>query len=482
MCVPRNHVVTEPSDSRAISRAPRQPWSRGAKIAMLVWTLVAVALLSGFGWVLMRIESASVTPTLTQADEAGPPTPVAVGATRPPAAARSLTFSFAPHGAVFTPSPADPAAAPTVQILTVPEFSGYSAIWGATGRDHRGHVWLGVSTRGQGFAHLVEYIPVRNELDDHGSVGEQLKRLDLYHDDMGQIKIHSRIEQARDGYLYFASMDEEGERSDGTRNPTWGSHLWRVATDAPQKWQRLAAVPEGLIAVSCGGRMVYALGYHDHVLYQYDTETGGLRSVTVGSVGGHISRNFIADHRDHAFVPRVQRDEAGDGDALRVMLVEFDVALNEIAATPLEAYGNEQSHGIVAFQALADRSILFTTHEGMLYRIEPPADGDAPARIDRFGYFHPDGSRYIASMFTYDGTRYVMGVCQNKANFQWVCYDLAERSATVTELPIDYPDGRTLSKHLLYGSITRDRDGGFFLVGTDQSLDRPVALRLVAPQ
>ncbi len=48
-------------------------------------------------------------------------------------------------GSRFLPLPANPFQAPTVRELTVPPFEGANAIWGATGRDSSGGIWIGVS-------------------------------------------------------------------------------------------------------------------------------------------------------------------------------------------------------------------------------------------------------------------------------------------------------------------------------------------------
>jgi hypothetical protein len=464
-----------------IIRTSPPRWTRGEKRALAAWATFALLLVSGLIFLAVRVVTSishAAHPPSAQHNNAAraPSTPAAAVATLPP------DFRFAPNGVAFTPLPADPAAAPRVVPLTVPEFEGYSAIWGATGRDHRGHVWLGVSTRGQGGAHLIEFDPATQTLTDRGNVHDQLHRLGLKKPGLSQIKIHSRIEQAPDGYLYFTSMDEQGEKEDGSANPTWGSHLWRVAPGAPTPWEHLAAMPQGMIALACGGRMVYTLGYHGHVVHQYDTQTGATRSIEVGSVGGHISRNFAVDRRDHVYVPRLRRGAAG---AVSTQLVELDPLLAEVAATPLEHYIDgppAQSHGIIGVQPMTDGSIVFITNFGMLYRITPPVGaGDSRAAVAQLGFLHPEGARYIASLFTYDGKSHVMGVCQRGQIFEWVCHDLSRKQSTTSPLVLSYPDQRKVFKHLLYGSITRDSTGAFFVVGTDQNIDRPVVLRLTPP-
>ncbi len=120
-----------------------------------------------------------------------------------------------------------------------------------------------------------------------------------------QAEVPLKIIEGPDGYLYFASMDEDGENPDGSQLPTWGGHLWRMNLRT-HRWEHLLATKEALIAAGGAGRYVYALGYFGHVLYQYDTETNRTARVEVGSVDGHISRNFLVDRRGHVFVPRLR--------------------------------------------------------------------------------------------------------------------------------------------------------------------------------
>lgn len=479
----------ETSGRHRSSRSQRS----GIESAILaLWVLVILLLLAGMAYMVIRIATSEDSPDAVKNTalkkknvDANPapsepvPPPLSAGG---PAIS---DFNFVPHGVSFSSSPSDPASPPIVQILTVPTFTGHSAGWGATGNDHRGHVWLGVSTRLKGDAHLIEFNPVSQKLTDHGSVRDQLARLGLWKEGMSQNKIHSRIEQGPDGYLYLTSMDDREEAAAGTVKPSRGSHLWRVSPMTGGTWEHLATVRESLIAVSCGGKMVYALGFPGHVVHQYDTQSGAMRSVTVGTVQGHVSRNFYADARNHVFVPRVAWSD-GSKKSISTSLVEFDANLKEIASTPLAHYATgdaANSHGIVGLTPLDGGSAVIITHGGMLHRIDPPADAtsNAPATVTSLGFLHPQGSRYIASLFSYDGKSHIMGVSQQGEGFEWITFNLQSRTAQKRPLMIAYPDRRSVVKHLLYGSITRDRTGAFFVVGTDQHLDRPVVLRLIPP-
>ena len=362
-------------------------------------------------------------------------------------------------GSLFLPSPQDPFRSPRVRELAVPPFADATAVWGATGRDARGHIWFGVSASSDGgSARLFEYAPDSDTWTDRGAVLEKLAGLGRKRAGEGQIKIHSKIVPAADGWLYFASTDEEGEAYDGSRPPRWGGHLWRVH---PQRknWEHLAAVEHGLVAVSGAGRFVYALGYFGHVLYQYDTAGGAIRRVDVGSVGGHVSRNFLTDVRGHAYVPRVVRPAYGSPE---VFLVEFDTGLREVGATPLHRYVGrgrlEENHGIVGVAYLPDGRLAFSTALGYVYLIEPGAAG--AAKVREADWLHPAGSTYAPSLFSMNDGELVAGVAYRGPRFEWVVTDLRTRASRAFPL-----DTLGLEGVLLYGSISRDNAGRLYEVG-----------------
>lgn len=360
----------------------------------------------------------------------------------------------------------------TFRQLELPLFPGANSIWGATGRDDRGHIWIGVSVQGEAAARLIEYIPAKNMFVDHGDPLTALKSAGLYREGETQRKIHSKIIQADDGYLYFSSMDEEGESGDGSRLPTWGSHLWRY-DPKERRWEHVFKAPEGLVAVSGVGRWIYALGYWDHVLYQYDTHTGEVASVRVGSAGGHVSRNFVVDVYGNAYVPRAE----WVGESLFASLVQFNTALQEVASTPLTQYAGTgkpaRHHGITGLSYLADNSIVIVTGHGYAYRIVPSERNQAV--IEELGWFHPEGRSYTATLFPLDGKTKLLGVGQSKrrgSGHALVEYDIAQRSSRVIEL--DIPD---LEYLLLYGSNTRDDSGKLYVVGR-HSWDKPLVWQL----
>jgi hypothetical protein len=388
-------------------------------------------------------------------------------------------------GSLFSAAPKNPLSPPRVRELALPAIANGTSVWGATGRDLRGHVWVGVSAQSAGMsAHLFEYQPDQDAWYDRGAVVDQLQAAGLRREGEGQVKIHSKIVQALDGWLYFASTDEEGESGDGRVLPRWGGHLWRYHP-VDQIWQHLMATPEGLVAVSGVGRYVYALGYFGHVLYQYDSQTGATRQVEVGSVGGHVSRNFLAAVNGHAFVPRVTNNTSADpsrtdhNSAVSVELVEYDQAMQPIGATRLEHYLNERSldsnHGIVGLAYLPDGRMLFTTHIGHLYLIAPRDRG--PALITPLGWMHPDGAAYAPSLFFLGGSGWLGGVVQRQKGFDWVVTSLGAGGSAAFQL-----DTGGLRNVLLYGSVTRDNAGRAYLAGWAEKGggggQRPLVLQL----
>jgi hypothetical protein len=377
-------------------------------------------------------------------------------------------------GSFYAPVPTPLDAAPPTRELTLPPFRNATAIWGSTGRDLQGRIWIGVSADGSGrSAHLIQYDPEADVLKDRGSVVEELKAAGVHRQGEGQIKIHTRLITAEDGWLYFASTDEDGEDDNGTVLPRWGGHFWRVDPDAGT-WQHLWTAPEGLVAAAGVGRYVYVLGYWNHVLFQHDTATGTVKRVVVGSVGGHVSRNLLVDANGHAYVPRV----TGQGKNVSAALVEYDTDLKEVAATPIEQYTGpgviSENHGITGLTYLADGRLAFTTHRGGLYLIEPQANG--PAKLTAVGWFHPQGPTYSPSLYCLDGRRYLAGVTQKGRRFDWVVYDLQTKKSTAQQL-----DTKGLKGVLLYGSTARDNAGRFYVGGwttVSGDVQRPLLLQV----
>jgi hypothetical protein len=419
-------------------------------------------------------DAASPPPSVETANAPSPAPPVnrAAQKLRPDTPAELMN-------AYFTPLPKHPSDPPRVVDVPVPRFPGSDAVWGGTGRDVQGRVWFGacVAAAEEASARVFCYDTQTGEMADAGDVVSALRTHGLLRAGESQMKIHSKIIQAGDGHLYFASMDERGEAPDGSRPPTWGGHLWRLRLP-DRTWDHLHATPEALIAVAGMGRFLYALGYFGHVVVQFDTETGALKTTTVGSVDGHVSRNLLADLRGHAYVPRVRRNS--ETKQIEATLVELDADLNEVAQTPLEGYCDAQpaeSHGITGVQPMADGSIVFLTHRGRLFHVVPHESG--PAEVKDLGWMHPLGEMPIESLFTYDGRTWVMAAVRLPAgNYEWVSFDLKSTASTARTLdvPVRYAGASGL---LLYGSTTRDVEGAFYLVGA--SGHGPLVWRLMPP-
>ena len=377
-------------------------------------------------------------------------------------------------GSRFLPLPAKPFQTPSVRELKPPAFPGANAVWGATGRDPLGGIWFGVSaSSGGASAHLLHYDPTTDTWHDRGSVVDQLNAAGVYRDGEAQVKIHSKVILADDGWLYFASTDEAGEDPSSGKPPRWGGHLWRIHPRT-FRWQHLLRVPEGLVAASGVGRHIFALGYFGHVLYRYDTVTGEHGRVVVGSVDGHVSRNFLADAGGHAYVPRLSRLPDGKVNA---ELVEYDSDLRELKRTPLEGYLGKGSpgsnHGITGLAYLADGRMVFTTHRGQLYVIEPTGKG--PATVSLVGWFHPDGEAYAPSLFSFRGGELLAGVTQRAGRYEWVVFELATRIAGAFPL-----DTKGLKNVLLYGSMARDDTGRFYVGGwaTRDGGEKPLVMQI----
>lgn len=400
------------------------------------------------------------------------------------------------------PLPMIESIGPQVARLALPPFSGAHAIWGSTGQDATGNIWFGVTAGSTSVpsAHLFQYDPPTDRFTDRGDVVSQLAAAGVARPGEHQSKIHSRIVEGPDSYLYFSSMDEEGEHEDGSKLPTWGGHLWRMSL-ATYKWEHLLATPEALIAVGAGDRFVYALGYFGHVLFQFDTKTRDVRRVPVGSVAGHVSRNFVVDYRGHAYVPRVRANAESLGRrTLRVSLVEFGTDLQELKETPLEEehYFDRNpttSHGITGLQEMADGSWYFSTHVGFLYRIQPPARSasvdPASAEVTRVGWLHPNGAMYVASLFSSDRADTLLALAHNiisegaTGKYSWLTFDMKNGVSRVAPFTVPNMDDLVVSRWLLYGSATRDAQGNHYVVGigsTGTTGSGPLAFRVTPRQ
>ena len=365
---------------------------------------------------------------------------------------------------------------PEIKEVPLNFTAGGKSIWGAIGRDDKGKIYLGASTSEgiESTAFLYQYDPKTSLVVPQGDVVTQLKRLGLHKPGMGQNKLHSKFYQADDGYMYFTSFDEQGE--DTGKNPIWGGHLWRKK-DADTQWEHLAATPEALIAVNLAGQYVYALGYWDHVLYQFNTRNQQLKRVVVGSVAKHVSRNFLVDPNGHAYVPSVATSREGE---VQAFLNEYDIDLNLLGSYTMPSYqGKRMSghHGIVGYTSMAGGNIVFTTSDGGLYELN--AGSSTADKLTYLGMMHPEGSAYIPSLFPLDGKNLIAGVgrASSSKGYEWIIYELQSRFGATYEL-----DTSNIGRSLLYGTSTRDDDGNFYLVGRSKAKSgkgsRPVVVQI----
>jgi hypothetical protein len=101
----------------------------------------------------------------------------------------------------------------------------------------------------------------------------------------------------------------------------------------------------------------------------------------------------------------------------------------------------------------------------------PASDGsdESPATIAPVSWFHPNGRRYVPSLFTTDGTNTLLGLSHDiladgwTGRYQWLTCDLtALRCLVAFGLS---RDPEAFSRDLLYGSATRDVAGRHYVVG-----------------
>jgi hypothetical protein len=194
-----------------------------------------------------------------------------------------------------------------------------------------------------------------------------------------------------------------------------------------------------------------------------------VRSIHVGALGGHISRNFAVDEHGHVYVTRLAADVA-DAKKMRTTLVEFDENLKQVGETPIAHYTqtrDDDSHGIVGVQYLTDHSIAIATDRGFLYHILPRLN--AAAEVRELGSFHPGGEAYVATMLSDDGRSHLMGASRRQWNgdnhYEWVLFNIATKTSVAAPLEMPRVGGQPFDG-LLYGSMARDNAGRGYIVGT----------------
>ena len=117
-------------------------------------------------------------------------------------------------------------------------------------------------------------------------------------------------------------------------------------------------------------------------------------------------------------------------------------------------------HGIVGYTSMESGNILFTTSDGGLYEINVFSTSED--KLSYKGMMHPEGKAYIPSLFPLDGKNLIAGVGRvaGKKGYYWIIYELKSRYAATYKLNTD-----DIMRPLFYGTLTRDNDGNFYLVG-----------------
>ena len=113
--------------------------------------------------------------------------------------------------------------------------------------------------------------------------------------------------------------------------------------------------------------------------------------------------------------------------------------------------------------------MVITVHLGDLYRITPRDTG--PAEVTLLGTIDPTVDAYAPSLFTFAGERYLLSAARRKKRAKgdkrfwvWAVFDLESGQSQILDFPIS-------GKPLVYGSITRDRAGRFYMVGRHKAPD-----------
>jgi hypothetical protein len=365
---------------------------------------------------------------------------------------------------------------------------GGDSIWGALGITAGTEVWVAISGSGSRGAQLVSLTADDNVVHSRGSVVDQPSPGQSTAANLSQKKIHSRIRQADDGFVYFTSMDETGESWPDNRLPLYGGRLWRLK-HGQAAWEQVTTAPEALIALETTGRYVYALGYWGHVLYQFDTYSGRTEQLKIGSDCGHVSRNLLVDLREHAYVPKVISKPGSTecrADDMTVSLAEVSPTMEVVAEHALPDYlgksAAHQSQGITAYAYRQDESIVFSTMNGDLYHLI--ANGNQPALIIPLGNILPEAKSQVTNLVSLDG-RSLLGTAvmlrgKELKGLHWLVHDM--RTISTTTIPINLPaDLQAFKAMLLYGSGIRDEQGHVYVGGRIQHQDgriRPLLLRL----
>ena len=107
------------------------------------------------------------------------------------------------------------------------------------------------------------------------------------------------------------------------------------------------------------------------------------------------------------------------------------------------------------------------------------------AEVKDLGWMHPLGEMEIESLFTFDGASWLLAVAHLPVNnFEWVTFDLNSSTSKTTSLDIPLRYAGVNRGLLLYGSMTRDDEGAFYVVGTSMETEPrgPIVWRMMPPR
>lgn len=362
---------------------------------------------------------------------------------------------------------------PQVESILLPSIGRTDVSWGSVGNDSQGNIYVGLAeSYGEPRSAYLTKINATGRATVLGDVISELKRNGIGSANQSQGKIHSQIVPANDGYVYFSSFDEAGETD--VRLPEYGGHLWRL-NSASEQWEHLLATPQALIAVNTDGRYVYALGYWGHVVYQYDTQTGNVQKTEVGSIPGHVSRQFLVDGRGHVYVPKVS--QSGINTEPEAVLVEYNQNMTPLTEYPLPDYHSQDMtryRGIIAYTNMRNGDVYFTLGQGYLLQIQ--ANESGAEKLINHGLFNPAGEANIPSLFTVDGEQFVMGVSRREgAEPEWLIYERISGATVNYAMP-------ALNDFLFFGTEAKDAQGNFYLVGQDTISRKPKVVKLTFPE
>lgn len=149
---------------------------------------------------------------------------------------------------------------------------------------------------------------------------------------------------------------------------------------------------------------------------------------------------------------------------------------------PLPDYASDrmmQNQGIVAYATLRDGTIAFLVGEGRLYTLQPTKEGSG--RLSARGFMHPEGPARIKTLFSHNGESLLVSIAENARTtpgMHWLIHEL-ESGVSATKTFVAPLGGF----NLIYGSMTRDDNGAFYVAGSlrqgSQPVNEPLLLRLV---